>query len=37
LRCEHPDVIKAACHFSGTPLDDAVKVFAAIREWRNRF
>jgi hydroxyacylglutathione hydrolase len=37
LRCEHPTVKAAASHFSGSPLDNAVKVFAAVREWRNRF
>ncbi|MBU1689657.1 MAG: hydroxyacylglutathione hydrolase [Gammaproteobacteria bacterium] len=37
LRCEHPAVIEAAVHFSGGPLDNAVMVFTAIREWRNRF
>jgi hydroxyacylglutathione hydrolase len=37
LRCEHPAVIEAASHFSGSRLDDAVTVFAAVREWRNRF
>ncbi|BAN34999.1 hydroxyacylglutathione hydrolase [Sulfuricella denitrificans skB26] len=37
LRCEHPAVIEAAVHFSGSPLDNAVMVFTAIREWRNRF
>ena len=36
LRCEHPAVIEAASRFFGSPLDDAVKVFAAVREWRNR-
>jgi len=36
LRCDHPDVISAARHFSGNPLDSPVQVFAAVREWRNR-
>lgn len=35
LRCDHPDVISAASHFSGTPPNTPVAVFAAIREWRN--
>ena len=37
LRCEHPAVIEAASRFSGALLDDTVKVFAAVREWRNGF
>ena len=37
LRCEHPAVIEAAGQFSGGPADDPVKVFTAVREWRNRF
>lgn len=36
LRCDHPDVISAASHFSGIPLNTPVTVFAAVREWRNR-
>lgn len=37
LRCGEPGVIEAAGRFAGSPLDDAVKVFAAVREWRNLF
>ncbi len=36
LRCEHPAVIEAASHFSGSLPDDATKVFTAVREWRNQ-
>lgn len=36
LRCDQPAVIEAASRFSGRPLDNAVKTFTAVREWRNR-
>jgi len=37
LRCREPDVIAAASRVRGAPADDAVAVFAALREWKNRF
>ena len=37
LRCTTPEVVKAASHFSGRTLADAVGVFAAIRAWKNQF
>lgn len=37
LRYRHPDVIQAASRFAGHPLSDPIAVFAAIREWRNRY
>jgi hydroxyacylglutathione hydrolase len=37
LRHHHPDVIEAASRFAGHPLTNPVEVFAAVREWRNRF
>ena len=37
LRCTTLEVVKAASHFSGRTLADAVSVFAAIREWKNQF
>lgn len=37
LRCLEPPVIESANKYLGTRLADPVKVFAAIREWKNRF
>lgn len=37
LRCREPDVIAAASRVRGSPPANAVEVFAAIREWKNRF
>ena len=37
LRCEEPDVISAASHFSGKNLNDAADVFAAVRQWKDNF
>ena len=37
LRCSTPEVVKAANHFTGRTLSDAVDVFAAIRAWKNQF
>jgi hydroxyacylglutathione hydrolase len=36
LRCAEPDVIRAA-RAQGAANDSAVEVFAALREWKNRF
>ncbi|SFW25835.1 hydroxyacylglutathione hydrolase [Nitrosovibrio sp. Nv17] len=36
LRCDQPEVIRSASAYAGTPLTDAVHVFAALREWKNR-
>jgi hydroxyacylglutathione hydrolase len=36
LRCTEPDVIRAA-RAQGAANDGAVEVFAALREWKNRF
>jgi hydroxyacylglutathione hydrolase len=37
LRCEEPAIVAAASRFRGLSLSDPVEVFAAIREWKNRF
>jgi hydroxyacylglutathione hydrolase len=37
LRCTAPSVIAAASRHSGAPLSDPVRVFAAIRGWKNQF
>jgi hydroxyacylglutathione hydrolase len=37
LRCDEPEVIASAARHAGRPLKDRVEVFAAIREWKNRF
>ncbi len=37
LRCEEPDVISAASHFSGKKLNKAADVFAAVRQWKDNF
>ena len=37
LRCNQPQIIKAASRAAGKTLDDPVSVFAAVREWKNRF
>jgi hydroxyacylglutathione hydrolase len=37
LRCLEPPVIESANKYLGTRASDPVKVFAAIREWKNRF
>jgi hydroxyacylglutathione hydrolase len=37
LRCAEPEVIQAAAHQRGAAVVDPVEVFAAIREWKNRF
>ncbi|HSS45865.1 MAG TPA: hydroxyacylglutathione hydrolase [Burkholderiales bacterium] len=37
LRCNHPQIIKTATRAAGKSLNDPVAVFAAVREWKNRF
>jgi hydroxyacylglutathione hydrolase len=37
LRCREPAVIESANKYLGTRVADPVRVFAAIREWKNRF
>jgi hydroxyacylglutathione hydrolase len=37
LRCDKPGVIAAASRYSGKPLEDAVSVLGAIRDWKNNF
>ncbi|WP_018411333.1 hydroxyacylglutathione hydrolase [Methyloversatilis thermotolerans] len=37
LRVREPAVIRAAESFAGRRLDTPVEVFAALREWKNRF
>jgi hydroxyacylglutathione hydrolase len=37
LRCAEPAVIESANKYLGARLSDPVRVFAAIREWKNRF
>lgn len=37
LRCDDPVVAGAACRETGQALRDPVAVFAALREWKNRF
>jgi hydroxyacylglutathione hydrolase len=37
LRCREPAVIESANKYLGARLSDPVRVFAAIREWKNRF
>jgi len=37
LRCREPDVVAAASRQRGAPAADEVEVFAALREWKNRF
>lgn len=36
LRCDEPEV-QASARTQGAANDDAVAVFAALREWKNRF
>lgn len=35
LRCEQPDVVRAAEHYWGRRLDNPVDVFTCLREWKN--
>ncbi|HVB49826.1 MAG TPA: hydroxyacylglutathione hydrolase [Burkholderiales bacterium] len=37
LRCLEPAVVESANKYLGARLSDPVRVFAAIREWKNRF
>ena len=37
LRCSEPAVIAAADKYLGAPTADPVQVFAAIRNWKNKF
>jgi hydroxyacylglutathione hydrolase len=37
LRCDRPGIIAAASRHAGTPLQDAVSVLGAIRDWKNNF
>lgn len=37
LRLDEPAVAEAASRFAGRRLDDPASVFAALREWKNRF
>jgi hydroxyacylglutathione hydrolase len=37
LRCQEPAVIESANKYLGARATDPVKVFAAIRDWKNRF
>ncbi len=37
LRAREPALIESASRFAGRPLTDPVQVFAALREWKDRF
>ncbi len=37
LRCAEPAVVESANKYIGSRIGDPVSVFAAIREWKNRF
>jgi hydroxyacylglutathione hydrolase len=37
LRCAEPAVIESANKYLGARISDPVRVFAALREWKNRF
>ncbi len=37
LRCAEPAVVESANKYLGSRMGDPVSVFAAIREWKNRF
>jgi hypothetical protein len=37
LRCREPAVVESANKYLGARVADPVRVFAAIREWKNRF
>ena len=37
LRCAEPAVIESANKYLGARAADPARVFAAIREWKNRF
>lgn len=37
LRCDRPDVVRAAGAWAGSALSDPVDVFRVLREWKDRF
>jgi hydroxyacylglutathione hydrolase len=37
LRCDEPVVVESANKYLGARIGDPVRVFAAIRDWKNRF
>ena len=37
LRCEHPDIVKAANRHAGRQLEPGVETFAEIRRWKDGF
>ncbi len=37
LRCREPAVLESANKYLGARISDPVRVFAAIRDWKNRF
>ena len=37
LRCAEPAVVESANKYLGARASDPVRVFAAIREWKNKF
>ena len=37
LRCREPAVVESANKYLGSRIGDPVRVFAAIREWKNKF
>jgi hydroxyacylglutathione hydrolase len=37
LRCREPAVVESANKYLGSRISDPVRVFAAIRDWKNRF
>ena len=37
LRCNQPEIIQSASNHAGKVLDDAVSVFAALRDWKDNF
>ena len=37
LRCREPAVVESANKYLGARLADPVRVFAAIRDWKNKF
>jgi hydroxyacylglutathione hydrolase len=36
LRCTEPAVVESVNRYLGTRVSDPVRVFAAIRDWKNR-
>jgi hydroxyacylglutathione hydrolase len=37
LRCREPAVVESANKYMGSRMADPVRVFAAIRDWKNKF